>query len=283
MNHRDPTGMYQADVHYGLTYFLALRAGFSDAQARVIATGAESPDQDPERDPIKTTVRAITNAALGLVMHGPRGAQRRGQEGELRGRLRRDHFPRSDGNAGVVEPFSQESQQRLMAAMKTGSIVEFGEGLHTLQDSVSHRGKPSLFDMSGHPSERGGWTSKDTDIPSIYPREASSAAQATFNYLVAFRNARGRSASSPSWSQIEQEVNQFIALSERGDKKAWLRARGVTMPETYWDDVSVGPKEWARMNHAETVTIPPHKSAIDPKTSAAMARAQEQCRCAPGF
>lgn len=271
--------MYQADFHYGLTYFLALKAGFSDAQARTIATGAEAPDQDPARAPIGTSVKAIGDEILGALMQGPRGEKKKAEEAELRGRLRADHFPRSDSDPNIVVPFSQESQQRVMKAMQTGDLHAFGEGLHTLQDSMSHRGEPSLRGMSGHPNERGGVLSTDTDVPYKYPRQALVAAQATYNYLVALRNKQSGSASQPTWGEIEAEVNQFIGLEERDEKKGWLRARGVTMPDTYWDDVSMGRQEWERVNHLAPVTVPQGTPLIDAQTAAAMAKARAQCGC----
>jgi RHS repeat-associated protein len=275
VNKRDPTGLYQADFHYGLTYYLARRAGFSRMQARAIAMAAESPDQDPEHDPIRTTVGAVTDAMLGMVMRGPIGHQKREEERELRARLRRDHFPRGDSDSNVVVPFSQESQRRVIEGMRTGQLATFGEGLHTLQDSESHRGLPSLFGMSGHPKERGGWTSKETDILWAYPRQAAQAAEATYNYLPAFaRQRNGPSQNQPTWLDVRSEVAQFIALKERSQKKNWLLAHGVDMPEDYWDDVSMGPQEEADSKH---------HPLIDPQTAARIRAAQAECHCASGY
>jgi RHS repeat-associated protein len=268
VNGRDPTGRYQADVHYGLTYVLALKAGFSDAQAKVIALAAESPDQDSERDPIMSTIRYVLNTAFGTIMRGPRGAKLRQDAAELALRIREDHFPRSDEDPNVVSPFSRESQARLVEARKTGSLVLFGEGLHTLQDSMAHRGLPSLG-VSGHPVERGGVLSKDTDIPAEFPRHALDAAKATYDALASFRHSRsGRPEDAAKWSDIESEVKEFVNLRERADKKMWLLARGVTMPAEYWNDVTAGPGEELEK-----------KAYVTKK----MAEVQAQCRCAPGF
>jgi RHS repeat-associated protein len=49
---RDPLGLYEEDVHYYLTYYLAKRNGcFSDTQARIIAFGNQSTDDVPATFP----------------------------------------------------------------------------------------------------------------------------------------------------------------------------------------------------------------------------------------
>jgi RHS repeat-associated protein len=51
-NGKDPTGLYEIDVHYYLTYYLALKMGcFSDAEARQIANGDQGVDENPETRP----------------------------------------------------------------------------------------------------------------------------------------------------------------------------------------------------------------------------------------
>ena len=70
------------------------------------------------------------------------------------------------------------------------------------------------------------------------------------------------------------EALEFIALEERVDKDAWLRARGISMPAEYWNDVSMGPKEDA---------LTRNRPLIDPRTAAAIAKAQARCHCASGF
>jgi RHS repeat-associated protein len=51
-NAKDPTGFYEIDVHYYLTYYLALRTGcFNNAEAREIANGDQGVDENPETKP----------------------------------------------------------------------------------------------------------------------------------------------------------------------------------------------------------------------------------------
>src|SRR4030095_16120572 len=44
-NGRDPSGLYEIDVHYYLTYYLALRAGCTDVEARAIGNGNQGVDE----------------------------------------------------------------------------------------------------------------------------------------------------------------------------------------------------------------------------------------------
>jgi hypothetical protein len=47
--------------------------------------------------------------------------------------------------------------------------------------------------------------------------------------------ACGKTAAA--WSDIERDVAAFIGLKSKADKRKWLGARGVTMPDSLWDDV----------------------------------------------
>jgi RHS repeat-associated protein len=52
VNKRDPSGLYEIDVHYYLTYYLARKTGcFTDEQARMIAEFDQLTDDDPDHAP----------------------------------------------------------------------------------------------------------------------------------------------------------------------------------------------------------------------------------------
>ncbi len=51
-NRVDPSGLYEIDVHYYLTYFLAMKTGcFSDREARLIANADQYVDENPDTAP----------------------------------------------------------------------------------------------------------------------------------------------------------------------------------------------------------------------------------------
>jgi len=52
LNAKDPSGLYEIDVHYYLTYYLALKTDcFTDAEAREIANGDQGVDENPKTRP----------------------------------------------------------------------------------------------------------------------------------------------------------------------------------------------------------------------------------------
>ena len=231
VNHSDPTGRYQADFHYGLTLFLAKRAGFCPDVARRIAGGTELPDQDPGRAPV----------TQGKIMKSFTAS--REEKSQAQDMLWAWHFPKVRRNEGAVVPGSRQARRFVDQALVTGQLSLLAQGLHPLQDSWSHRGIPSLDGVAGHPKERGGLLSTHTDNPWRWPQEALAAARASYDYLATFRlryaHQAGRcSSQSPvTWSAIEPEVASYIALRSKSQKKAWLQLRGITMPSVYWDDV----------------------------------------------
>lgn len=52
VNHVDPSGLYESDVHYYLTYFLAIQTGcYTREETRMIAEGDQYTDEDPATSP----------------------------------------------------------------------------------------------------------------------------------------------------------------------------------------------------------------------------------------
>lgn len=230
VNYSDPTGRYQADFHYGMTFFLAQQAGFCADMARRIAAGAEMPDQDPGRAPV----------TQGKVMKSWSASDT--EKNEAQDMLWQWHFPKAYRNSGDVVPGSAEAQKIIADGLKRGSLALFAQGIHPLQDSWSHRGTPSLDGVAGHPKARGGLLSTKTDQPWRWPIEALQAAEATYNYLVAYRirypNQAGNCGRAPApWASVASQADAYIRLRTKSDKRAWLLTHGITMPGTYWDDV----------------------------------------------
>ncbi|HEX2836340.1 MAG TPA: Ig-like domain-containing protein [Thermoanaerobaculia bacterium] len=223
VNGRDPSGQYEADFHFGLTMYLAMKAGFNSEQAHSMANYTVQPDrEDDERTPIKS-------GAWGAL----------GNE-DARERLRDWHFPKAQVESGEVVPCSTWAREKIDRALRTGNFKDFGEGLHPFQDSWSHRGDPSLGGYAGHPDERGGGAAHDTDWSYRYPDVAMTAAHATYVYLQAYalKHPEQATGSSQPWSSIESDVRLFVNLRTKIDKRAWLEARGVHLDEL-WKDVSL--------------------------------------------
>jgi hypothetical protein len=226
----DPTGRYQADFHYGLTFALAKRAGFCHEVARRMAGGTELPDQDPGREPVRQW--KISKADWTTPA----------EKAEAQNMLWIWHFPKAKRNEGAVIPGSPEARRMADYAIATGRLSLLAQGLHPLQDSWSHRGVPSSDGVAGHPTARGGLLRTKTDNPWRWPAEALAAAHATYDYLVTYRlrypHQAGRCFQTPvAWSSIEAEIATYIALQDNSHKKAWLLRRGISMPPEYWQEV----------------------------------------------
>ncbi|HEV7745843.1 MAG TPA: RHS repeat-associated core domain-containing protein [Pyrinomonadaceae bacterium] len=135
LNGTDPTGLYEIDVHYYLTYFLALKTGcFDSNEARLIADADQSTDENGPTSP------------------GPGWS-------EQQRRQNRDNHDLQPGNhEGQMSP-------ELWRQAMTGrtNYVGLGQALHFLQDSFSHAGFES--DMVGHLSRIHYYDKTDSDAP----------------------------------------------------------------------------------------------------------------------
>lgn len=104
LNATDPSGLYEIDVHYYLTYYLAMKTGcFTSGQAAEIAEGNQRTDENPNTYP--GLGRGFENSTYHSLNDGARpgvGAP--------------DLYPRS------------------------ANYSQFGRYLHYYQDTYSHRG-----------------------------------------------------------------------------------------------------------------------------------------------
>jgi RHS repeat-associated protein len=106
----DPSGLYQADVHAGITYYMGLLVGLTPRQAQRVATANVGVDLEPETDP-------ALNASKGnwapVFFY---------------------HFV-IDPGAKKVEPANVTSTQRVRIA---ANYTQLGIALHSFQDTFSH-------------------------------------------------------------------------------------------------------------------------------------------------
>jgi len=112
LNYIDPLGLYESDVHYGLTNNWAIAAGFSACAAKDVAKA----DNDVD----------ILYNPTGTQMVTPRGYNER----------KMWHFP--------SRTRMQETEQK---ALSSCSLKDLGEALHVVQDYNGHYG---FFPYWGH-------------------------------------------------------------------------------------------------------------------------------------
>ena len=126
INKTDPTGLYEIDVHYYLTYYLAMRTGcFSQGQAVAIGNADQMTDEDPDTAP---------------------GFNHRYANGKFHA-LNGDASP-GVGSTSIGSPYP--------------NFKEFGQQLHYYQDTFSHDGYHN--NIYGHAKGGHYWDKTDSDV-----------------------------------------------------------------------------------------------------------------------
>ncbi len=235
----DPTGHYQADVHYGLTKALALKAGLSEQVAEAIARGAEAPDVPTDRRHPVESGKTVARPDWTF-----RSDESKRERADAERRLREWHFPMSPGEKRVV-PNSAAARQRFDEAVKSGNPITIGESLHPFEDSWSHQGEPSLKGIAGHPGDRGGLTSTRADETAEFPGDAQSMARETYKLLVRVgeENPALREREPAKFREFKQALEEFIQADSKQEKREALEKLGTSMPKEYWDDVTLREKD----------------------------------------
>jgi hypothetical protein len=224
---------FEADVHYGLTDWLALQAGFEPLQAQIIATGDERVDSGD--------MPYIDVVAMYACLHRDEISARRAGE---------HHYPAAGTIPGPPEtrsvaPNSSAARKAALAAIAAGAdqaqfrLSQLGEGLHVLQDSWSNQGVPSvplLGDVPatcdsrlawGHPETRGGPGSHRADLTVYWPEDTVTMAQATYDILKQYPLIAGAQRKVRNWDEIRPELDDFINAPTKTEKARWFAAHGM--------------------------------------------------------
>jgi hypothetical protein len=225
---------WESDIHYGLTRWLAVRAGFTEDAAETLAFSNESLDHGIRAAPLMIGVYAC-----------------RGDYGAARN-VRDNHFPtfadvpnppeRREvvaGSGAAQKRARDEARRKIDAAFsnaQSDSLKNFGEGLHALQDSWSHKGIPDVppryCDRNltwAHPSERGGWASHAADLTYLWVGETMSAAEATYKLMLEYLKTNPWAASNnapAAWPTLQEHIVRFAAAETKTDKWRWFQSHG---------------------------------------------------------
>jgi RHS repeat-associated protein len=156
----DPTGLYEEDVHFYLTYFLAMQVGcFDSAEAHWIADADQKADEDGDKAP------ATGHGWPGKIL-GPATSlfplPFTEEDNEARERHRTYHALTDPWNhpgniANLMRdtnlPFRcRRDKKKENDAVREQKLRNFGTALHYTQDTFSHRGYTS--DNYGHGVEK---------------------------------------------------------------------------------------------------------------------------------
>ena len=218
-------------MHYGLTRWLAGKAGFTESQTHAVALGNQRVDSGL----VDTLEPVLEYACAGRF---PEAAK------EVRAR----HYPVAAASAAPEQrevvagsPAARESLVRVLAEAvgKEGLMLgKFGEAMHTLQDSWSHAGVPGVpagNDLlrcdpalaAGHPVSRGGADSHRADLTHAYPADTLAMARASYEVLSAYPPIHGQPRSAVAWEALAPAVIKFTKARSKTEKRAWFGAQGI--------------------------------------------------------
>ncbi len=191
-NKGDPSGLYDIDVHYYLTYYLAMKTGcFSDSEARQIAEGDQHSDEDADKKPGWGN-KVVWIMGQPVVISDP-AQQARNVNFHAFGTP-------SQNVSRAAELFAQ-------ATRGSGNLWALGTYLHFVQDSFSHR------DFAGNTTWGHVPGGERVDHTNFDPNKAMQAAGKTFDDLKEFGRLRGcKCSGEPDWTK----VREFIDVGYRG-------------------------------------------------------------------
>ncbi|MBK4736667.1 DUF6765 family protein [Noviherbaspirillum pedocola] len=225
---------YESDVHFGLTKWLALKAGYSEQQADTIAVGNQRSDSGT-MDSIELT---LEYACLGRHQEGSEVAARY-------------HFaaqaqpPASPQQRAIVagSRAARRGAEAALAAAAEGKaesmLLRLGQGLHLLQDSWAYQGEPDTPDFADKaipcspelawaaPAARGGWNAHRADLTSPWPGDVRAMAAATYEFLTGYAPIAREQRRAESSEAVMRQLDGFINASTKAQKRAWFRSRGI--------------------------------------------------------
>ena len=224
---------WESDVHYGLTKWLAIQAGFSEGEAEEIASGNEDMD---------TSFLSAVSLVFKYACFGWRG--RTGTD-----KVREIHFPSDAAPPGEPKSravsrdsrFAQDAILDILRKSKRSDPAQtrrkFGEKLHAAQDSWSHEGVPGIPRLCSqeyawaHPDTRGGWDQHHADQTYPWPpRDTLETARTTYSLLQQLHASQKPSPAKAGarWATLQPQIEEFQAARTIAAKAVWFRARAFS-------------------------------------------------------
>lgn len=221
---------WETDTHYGLTKWLAVKAGFSLQDAEAIALAVQAPDEG-QLYPAPFAVAKYTCF---------------GRDSQASRFLQEHHFPSYGTVPGepkdrAVVPGIRDNAADLWVRKEVATsfadvprgeaLRNFGTSLHPLEDSWSHQGIPDIPPWPctdqlswGHPKQRGGWRSHNADITHLHIDDSLATAARIYELMVEYLDSHPsfRVYSSFPWSQVELRVRDFAAGATKVAKRKWF-------------------------------------------------------------
>jgi hypothetical protein len=236
---------FESDVHFGLTKWLALKSGFTEAQAEAVATG----NQRTDAGMMDSIELVLEYACLEKHLDAAKVAQTY-------------HFasasklPASPTQRVITagSPASRRAVDAVMASAGNDKaafmLLRFGEGLHLLQDSWAYQGTPDTPEFDdpalrcdptlawAAPAARGGWNSHRPDLAKAWPDDTKAMALASYQYLKQYPKIAGQTRVAAEWDALLDPLTGFLQATSKVQKKHWFNAQGIA-DTTFLDGISL--------------------------------------------
>ena len=258
-----PVHSYESDVHYGLTRWLAQKAGYSDWQARAIATGDFRVDSG-----LMSTLALLPEYAC-IV-----------KDADVAREIQERHYPSktkvpADPRDRAVEPGSPAARDALAKTLQSAKGNEaaylglFGAALHPLQDSWAHSGVPAApafgsigcdAKLASAPPVGGNGGAHSADLTYVSPVDTVEMAKATYEALTAYPPVKGERRTAQDWSLLEPGIRAFAEARSKTAKREWFVKQGIADTE-FLEGTTLpdGPKPGAL--HFDGRQLPPLEKA----------------------
>jgi len=266
---------FERDVHFGLTKWLAIQAGFTAQEAEALATG----DQRVDSGDMQFIELVPAYACMA-------------KNADSANLVRQHHYPSpvrlpAPADQRAVAAGSDAAQSAALEATKVAPkqasflLFRFAEAIHAVQDSYSHQGIPDLPRPLGgalacdpalafaHPHARGGWSSHAADLTYKWPADTVAMAKATYDLMVQFPAIGGATRSPRPWVDIRPLLDGFVRASTKSEKKKWFVAQGTgdvsfLQGTTLADGAEPFGLQWTAHKLTPLTNLQPMQHGVDP-------------------
>ena len=270
-----PAVGFEGDVHYGLTAWLAIEAGFTPREAETIALA----DNRVDGGDLQFLDVVFLYACLGTDDFAARDVSQH-------------HYPTAGAVPGAPEQRavvagSERARQAINDAVAVPAaqadlmLRRLGEALHALQDSWAHQGvsgvpevADSLFACDAartwsHPRARGGSSSHRADLTLQSPVETEAMAKATYDALKQYPPVFNVTRKPAEWEQIRAALVGFTRAATKQEKRAWFASQRITdtgfLAGTSLKDGAAGfPPDWDGRKLPKLASLESTQSGVDP-------------------
>lgn len=225
---------FEADVHFGLTFWLATQAGFASGEADAIALA----DQRMDAGSIEYMTSPLQFACLSRFAPDAQDTQAAHYPSETRvptAAAARIVVPDGPASRSSVDATLRRAEGRNAAFM----LGEFGRSLHALQDAWAHQGTPSVPDWRRYgiecdaslamaaPLARGGPSGHAAEMTWRWPDDTEAMAKSTYLQMIRYPKINGVSRNARSWEQVRPMLAGFIDARTKHAKSGWFVANGL--------------------------------------------------------